>query len=122
MSQEDQKIRSFDGVTNAIIGAAIEVHRYIGLGLLESAYQACLCRELGERGLTGRREVPLPIEYKGEILDCGYRIDLIVESTVIVEIKSVESLQPIHEAQVITYLKLAGLRTGLLFNFNVQSL
>ena len=122
MSQEDQKVRSFDRLTNEIIGAAIEVHRNLGPGLLESAYQACLCRELGREGFAFQKEVPLPLEYKGEILDCGYRMDLVVESRVLVEIKSVESLQPIHKAQVITYLKLSGIHLGLLLNFNVMSM
>jgi GxxExxY protein len=122
MSQGDQEIRSFGGLTHVIIGAAIEVHRQLGPGLLESAYQACLCAELANSPLVFRREVPLPLRYKGQLLDCGYRMDLVVEPDVLVEIKSVESLQPIHKAQVITYLKLSGLATGLLLNFNVLSL
>ena len=108
--------------TEQIIGAAIEVHKKFGPGLLESAYEACLCRELLLRGLSFQRQVPLPIEYKGVHLDCGYRIDLVVEDSVIVELKSVEKLLPIHEAQLMTYLRLSGKRVGLLININVKLL
>ena len=109
-------------VTEAIIGAAIEVHRGLGPGLLESAYCACLCRELNVRGVPFEREKPLPLEYKGIRLDCGYRLDLLVASSVVVEIKSVEVLAPIHEAQLLTYLRLGGWHVGLRINFNVAAL
>jgi len=105
-----------------IIGAAIEVHRALGPGLLESAYQACLCRELGLRGIAFRSEVDLPLQYKGVQLHCGYRIDFIVDERVLVELKSVERLAPIHESQLLTYLRLSKLRVGLLINFNVPIL
>ena len=106
-------------LTGQIIGAAIEVHKQLGPGLLESTYQACLCRELELRGISFECQKPLPLEYKGVRLECGYRIDLLVAGLVIVEIKSVEALAPIHEAQVLTYLKLTGIQIGLLINFNV---
>ena len=106
-------------LTGQIIGAAIEVHKQLGPGLLESTYQACLCRELELRGISFECQKPLPLEYKGVRLECGYRIDLLVAGLVIVEIKSVEALAPIHEAQLLTYLKLTGIQIGLLINFNV---
>jgi GxxExxY protein len=109
-------------VTEAIIGAAIEVHKTLGPGLLESAYEQCLCRELELRGITFKRQVLLPVAYKGIELDCGYRLDVLVEDQVVVEIKTVESLLPIHEAQLITHLKLGGWQVGLLINFNVPIL
>lgn len=109
-------------ITEAIIGGAIEVHRELGPGLLESAYDECLCYELSQRRLSFRRQVSLPVSYKGVKLDCGYRIDLLVENTVIVEIKSVEILIPIHTAQLLTYLKLLDRAVGLLINFNVPVL
>jgi GxxExxY protein len=107
-----------DPLTRSIIGFAIEVHRQLGPGLLESAYEECLCYEFQQNGLAFRRQVPLPIVYKAIRLDCGYRIDVVVEERVIVELKTVERLIPIHEAQLLTYLKLSGMRTGLLLNFN----
>ena len=110
--------RENDLLTERIIGFAIEVHRQLGPGLLESAYEECLCYELKESGLSFRRQVPLPVVYKAIRLDCGYRIDLVVEEQVILELKTVERLMPIHEAQILTYLKLSGLHTGLLLNFN----
>jgi GxxExxY protein len=109
-------------ITGAVIGAAIEVHRELGPGLLESAYQACLSYELGRRNVKFAREVPLPVKYHDVRLDCGYRLDFLVEDRVIVEIKSVDRLAPIHSAQVITYLRLMGCPVGLLLNFNVTSL
>lgn len=109
-------------ITEQIIGAAIEVHRALGPGLLESAYEECLCHELKLRGVPFERQKPLPVTYKGAALDCGYRLDLLVASAVVVEIKAVESLQPIHEAQLLTYLKLGGWNLGLLINFNVPVL
>jgi GxxExxY protein len=109
-------------ITEAIIGAAIEVHRALGPGLLESAYVTCLVYELRERGFKVLQEVPLPLVYKEVKLDCGYRLDLLVNDAVIVEVKSVESLAPIHEAQLLSYLKLADCKIGLLINFNVKML
>ena len=106
-------------LTGQIIGAAIEVHRQLGPGLLESTYQACLCHELELRGILYECQKPLPLEYKGIKLECGYRIDLLVADSVIVEIKSVDALAPIHEAQLLTYLKLTGIKIGFLLNFNV---
>lgn len=109
-------------ITREIIGAAIEVHRSLGPGLLESAYHECLARELLVRGIHFRRERPLPLEYKGIRLECGYKIDLLVANAVVVEVKSVEALAPIHEAQLLTYLRLGGWQVGLLINFNVAVL
>jgi GxxExxY protein len=109
-------------ITEAIIGAAIEVHRELGPGLLESTYESCLAYELAERGLKFERQKILPVEYRGICLDCGYRIDLLVENLVIVELKVVEKLAAIHEAQLLSYLKLSGVPIGLLLNFNVMEL
>ncbi|MEO6726642.1 MAG: GxxExxY protein [Blastocatellia bacterium] len=109
-------------LTGMIIGAAIEVHRSLGPGLLESAYEECLCRELMLRGIKFRRQLPIPLEYKGIKLEKGYLLDLLIENTVVVEIKSVESIHPIFEAQVLTYMRLGGWKIGLLFNFNVEIL
>ncbi|MDP8247392.1 MAG: GxxExxY protein [Candidatus Tritonobacter lacicola] len=109
-------------ITERIIGATIEVHRALGPGLLESAYEECLCRELTLQGVSFDRQRPLPIEYKGLRLDCGYRLDLLVENEVVVEIKAVENVLPIHEAQLLTYLKLGNWKVGLLINFNVPVL
>jgi GxxExxY protein len=106
-------------LTRQVIGAAIEVHRQLGPGLLESTYEACLCHELGLSGIGFDFQIPLPLVYKGIRLDCGYRIDLLVENVVIAEVKAVAALAPIHEAQLITYLKLGGVKVGLLINFNV---
>src|SRR5205823_891082 len=103
-----------------IIGACIEVHKQLGPGLLESGYEKCLGRELGLRGLKFATQVKLPVLYKGLKIDCAYRMDIVVEARVLLEIKSVEKLARIHEAQLITYLKLSGLRVGLLANFNVE--
>ena len=111
-----------DDLSGQIIGAAIEVHRALGPGLLELAYEACFARELTLRGLRFARQVPLPVEYKGGRVEAGYRLDVVVENAVIVELKAVERLEPIHEAQLLTYLSLAGLRVGLLINFNVPVL
>jgi GxxExxY protein len=108
--------------TEQIIGAAIEVHRALGPGLLESAYEECLCREPTIRGIPFERQRRLPVTFKGARLDCGYRPDLLVDGRVVVEIKAVESLEPIHEAQVLTYLRLGGWSVGLLINFNVPVL
>jgi len=109
-------------ITEAIIGAAIAVHRELGPGLLESAYEACLTYELAERKLKVERQKSLPVTYHGVQLDCGYRIDLLVEEQVVVELKTVERLEPIHEAQLLSYLKLSGCKVGLLINFNVKVL
>ena len=109
-------------LTSKIIAAAIEVHRALGPGLLESAYLACLVRELVLRGIPFAQEKPLPVEYKGVRLDCGYRLDLLVNGKVVVELKAVDALHPVHEAQLLTYLKLSGCRVGLLINFNVPVL
>ncbi len=106
-------------LTGQILGAAIEVHKQLGPGLLESTYQVCLCHELELRGISFECQKPLPLEYNGIKLECGYRIDLLVAGLVIVEIKSVEALAPIHEAQLLTYLKLTGIKVGFLINFNV---
>lgn len=108
-------------LTENVIGAAIEVHRALGPGLLESAYEICLCRELSLRKLQFQRELALPLEYKGVKLDCGYRADIIVEEMLLLELKAVEALLPIHEAQLLSYLKLSRL-AGLLINFNVELL
>src|ERR1700730_17507686 len=109
-------------LTHAIIGAAIEVHKNLGPGLLESTYEECLSHELSLRNLRFERQKPIPVVYKQTKLECGYRIDLLIESKVVVELKSVEGFAPIHEAIVLTYLRLAGHRLGLLINFNVPTL
>lgn len=109
-------------ITEKVIGAAIEVHRALGPGLLESAYEECLCRELELQGIPFKRQLELPVQYKGVALDCGYRLDLLVAELVVVELKSVEDLLPVHTAQVLTYLKLGGWKVGLLINFNVPML
>ena len=115
-------IDELNKITEAIIGAAIEVHRALGPGLLESAYVTCLVYELRQRGFKVLEQVPLPLVYKEVKLDCGYRLDLLVNDVVIVEVKSVEGLAPIHEAQLLSYLKLADCKIGLLINFNVKLL
>ncbi len=109
-------------VTEAIIGAAIEVHRTIGPGLLESAYVQCLGHELALRQIPFQLELPLPVQYKGLKLDCGYRLDLVVADAVVVEVKSIDRITPLHEAQLLTYLRLGGWKAGLLINFNVPLL
>lgn len=109
-------------LTGKIIGAAIEVHKILGPRLLESIYEECLCHELKETNITYERQKEIPIQYKGIKLGCGYRIDLLIEGGIIVEIKSCDTILPIHEAQLLTYLKLTGLRVGLLINFNVPIL
>jgi GxxExxY protein len=108
--------------TGDVIGAAIEVHRALGPGLLESAYEECLCRELTLRQIAFGRQVALPVEYKGAKVDCSYRLDLLVASSIVVEIKSVSALEPIHLAQLLTYMKLGPWPLGLLINFNVPVL
>ena len=111
-----------DSLTEEIIGAGIDVHRVLGPGLLESAYQECLCVELGLRGLRFVSQFELPVEYKGHRVALGYRLDLVVEDRVVVELKAVERLLSIHEAQLLTYLRLSRFSTGLLLNFNVPVL
>ena len=111
-----------DPLTGEIIGAAIEVHKALGPGLLESAYESCLARELEIRGLRVERQSEIKLEYKGVVLDCVYRMDLVVGGTVLVEIKAIEKLLPIHDAQVLTYLRLTGIRRALLLNFNTPYL
>jgi len=112
----------YSALTDKIIGCAIEVHRYLGPGLLESAYEECLCYELLRVGLKVERQKALPVIYKEIRLDCGYRLDILVEDCVLIELKSVEILNPVHEAQVLTYLKFSGKEVGLLINFNVTLL
>lgn len=109
-------------LTHEIIGAAIEVHRLLGPGLLESVYQNCLARELSLRGIQFEQEKPLPVEYKGTLIDCGYRLDFLIDNKVVVELKAVEKIDPVHEAQLLTYLRLTGCKVGLLINFNVPIL
>lgn len=111
-----------DPLTQKVIGCAIEVHRHLGPGLLESAYEKCLAHELALAGLAFKVQVPMPVEYKNVKLDCGYRVDLFVEDCLIVELKAVEQILRIHEAQVITYMKLAEAPVGLIINFNVKLL
>ena len=106
-------------LSSKIIGAAIEVHKALGPGLLESAYEECLSHELKIIGLSFERQKPLPLVYKNTILDCGYRLDLVVENSIILELKSCDSIEPIHKAQLLTYLKISGFNLGLLLNFNV---
>jgi GxxExxY protein len=122
MQQGDQEFRSNNPLTESILGACIEVHRTLGPGLLESAYEECVCRELQLRGLHFRRQVQVGFDYKGAPVDWGYRIDILVEEQVIVELKSIERLEPVHQAQVLTYLKIGRYPIGLLINFNVPSL
>ena len=112
----------FDALSNKVIGCAIEVHRNLGPGLLESTYEQCLAHELKIAEIPFKLQFPLPVEYKGIKLDCGYRIDLFVDNSLIVELKSVDNVLPIHQAQLLTYMKLSGIKIGLLMNFNVQYL
>jgi len=109
-------------LTHEVISAAIEVHKSLGPGLLESAYEECLCRELGLREIPYERQKELPIEYKGVRLDCAYRLDIVVANSLILELKACDKLERIHEAQLLTYLKLTGMKLGLLINFNVPVL
>jgi len=111
-----------DPRTAPIIGAAIEVHRQLGPGLLESAYEECLCHELHLRDIPFERQVNLPVNYKGLLLDCGYKLDLVVAQQVVLELKAVERLLPVHEAQLLTYLRVSGKHVGLLINFNTPIL
>ena len=109
-------------LTHEVVGAAIEVHRHLGPGLLESSYRECLCHELSLRGVKFRREYKLPLDYKGVRMECAYRVDVLVADLVLVELKAVEALIPVHEAQLLTYLRLGGWKVGLLINFNVPVL
>ena len=120
-AEMEEKI-NLDLITRRIIGAAIEVHRHLGPGLLESAYQTCLAFELRQLGYKVEEQKPLPVIYKDVKLDCSYRLDLVVEDAVIAEIKAVERLMPIHDAQLLSYLRLSKRRVGLLINFHVQML
>lgn len=113
----DAEAARVNALTEQVIGAAIEVHRVLGPGLLESAYEACLCHELHLRGLPFKRQEPVPVSYKGVRLDCGYVIDLLVDDALVVELKTVEVLQPVHSSQLLTYLRLLDKRLGLLINF-----
>ena len=117
-----ESVLNVNKITERVIGAAIEVHRHLGPGLLESAYEECLYRELALRNIPFDRQFALPINYKGLQLDCSYRVDLLVENMLVVELISVELLLPIHEAQVLTYIRLGGWKVGLLLNFNVPVL
>jgi len=112
----------FDSLSNRVIGCAIEVHRELGPGLLESTYEQCLARELGQAGIAFKLQHPLPVHYKGIQLDCGYRIDILVDDKLILELKSVDTVLGIHQEQLLTYMKLAEIKTGLLINFNVLQL
>ncbi len=112
----------FEALSKAVIGCAIEVHRELGPGLLESAYEQCLAHELRLKGIPFELQKVMPVEYKGVLIDCGYRLDLLVDRRLIIELKAVSAVEPIHEAQILTYLKLAKIKTGLLINFNVPLL
>ena len=112
----------FDELSNRVIGCAIEVHRNLGPGLLESTYEQCFAHELRVEGMPFKLQHPLPVEYKGLKLDCGYRVDLLIDNSLIVELKSVDSVLPIHQAQLLTYMKLSSIKIGLLMNFNVKYL
>ena len=109
-------------ITKSIIGSAIEVHRVLGPGLLESAYEECLAYELSNQGLIVEKQIPVPVTFKNIRLACGYRIDLLVENCVVIELKSVDELAPVHEAQILTYMKFSNKKIGLLINFNVALL
>lgn len=112
----------FDELSKRVIGCAIEVHRALGPGLLEATYEHCLAHELTLAGIPFRLQHPLPVQYKGTRLDCGYRVDMLIDDKLIVELKSVDAIKGIHEAQLMTYMRLAGVKTGLLINFNVRVL
>jgi GxxExxY protein len=122
MQQEDGKAGRFGDFSDRVIGACIEVHRSVGPGLLESVYEECLAHELALQGLTFMRQKPLPVSYKGVELECGYRLDFVVERQLIVEIKAVERLVPVHQAQVLTYLRLTRLPAALLVNFHAETI
>jgi GxxExxY protein len=121
-TEHAEMMKNLNELTEAIIGAAMEVHRTLGPGLLESTYEMCLCRELSIREIPFERQVPIAVEYKGVKLDCGYRADIVVAGMILAEIKAIDSLLPIHDAQLLSYLKLGGWKIGLLINFNVEML
>lgn len=114
--------REFSALSKRVIGCAIEVHKILGPGLLESTYRTCLSHELGNQNISHRIEHPVAVKYKDVLLECGYRIDMLVENQIIIELKSVDRLIPVHEAQLLTYMKLAHIHQGLLMNFNVKRL
>jgi GxxExxY protein len=118
----DPEAERLDAITEKVIGGAIAVHRALGPGLLESAYEECLCYELSQAKLSFERQVPLPVTYKGINLDCGYRMDIVVEDKIVIEIKAVEKLIPVHDAQLLSYLKLGKRPVGLLMNFHTSVL
>ena len=122
MERRDAETQRENQITDRVIGAAIEVHRHLGPGLLEAAYEECMCYELAHAGLRFTRQTSIPVTYKGLKLNCGFRLDLLVEDLVVVEIKAVESVLPVHEAQLLTYLKLLDKTVGLLINFNEPAL
>jgi GxxExxY protein len=122
INHRDTETQRLNQITEKVIGCSIEVHRALGPGLLESAYEECLCFELKTACLVFERQVPLPVVYKGVKLDCGYRMDLVVENLVVVEIKAIEKILPVHEAQILSYLKLTNKPLGLLINFHVSVL
>ena len=113
---------TINDLSGLVIGAAIEVHKVLGPGLLESAYENCLCHELQLRRIIFERQKPLPITYKGVNLDCGYRLDIVVQGMLVLEVKACDGIEPIHQAQLLTYLKLSGLSLGLLLNFNLPAM
>lgn len=115
-------MRPINELTELVIGAAIEVHRHLGPGLLESAYESCLCEEMNLRQIDFAKQVQMPVAYKGKQIECAYRLDLLVESQLIVELKSVSEIQEMHRAQLLSYLRLSGCKVGLLINFNVTKL
>jgi GxxExxY protein len=121
-TEHAEMMKNLNELTETIIGAAMEVHRTLGPGLLESTYEMCLCRELSIREIPFERQVPIAVEYKGVKLDCGYRADIVVAGMILAEIKAIDSLLPIHDAQLLSYLKLGGWKIGLLINFNVELL
>jgi GxxExxY protein len=121
-AESAEVLSAVNGLTERVIGAAIDVHRALGPGLLESTYELCLCRELNLRGIAFERQKPIPVENKGVRLDCGYRADLLIEGKVLVEIKAVDALSAINDAQLLTYLRLGNWHVGLIINFNVQVL
>ncbi|WP_328823227.1 GxxExxY protein [Undibacterium crateris] len=121
-AQDKRTDEQSKALSEKVIGAAIEVHRHLGPGLLESAYESCLCHELFLRNLRFQRQVPLHIEYKTVLIDAAYKLDIVVENSLVLELKAAEALMPLHQAQLLTYLKLSGIKTGLLINFMVPVL
>lgn len=116
------RFNDINDLSGAVIGAAIEVHKALGPGLLESAYEKCICKELGLRNIAFVSQKEVPLTYKGEKVDCGYRLDFVIDDQLILELKACEALMPVHDAQLLTYMKLTGLKVGLLINFNVSVL